>query len=78
MSRNTLLVRTGLVISVDCEHETRMDHMMSVSATHPRTQVGYHKSPNFDHQTKLRPLLRNLVYNQLCAPNGCGKNCLIV
>jgi hypothetical protein len=41
MSRNTLLVRTGLVISVDCEHETRMDHIASASSTCPITQVGY-------------------------------------
>jgi hypothetical protein len=27
-------------ISVDCEHETRMEHIASASATHPVTQVG--------------------------------------
>jgi hypothetical protein len=30
-----------LVVSVDCEHETRMEHIVSASATHPTSQVGY-------------------------------------
>ncbi len=32
-SINTRLMGNGLLISVDCEHETRMDHIMSASAT---------------------------------------------
>ncbi len=40
-SINTQLERNGLIISVDCEHKTRMDHIVSASATHPVTQVGY-------------------------------------
>ncbi len=38
-SINTQLVRVGLVISVDLEHGTGMDHMKSAPATHPVTQV---------------------------------------
>ncbi len=39
-SINTQLVRNGLVISVDYEHETTIDHIASASATHLMTQVG--------------------------------------
>jgi hypothetical protein len=34
-SINIQLVRVGLVISVDPEHETRMDHIMSSPASFP-------------------------------------------
>jgi hypothetical protein len=33
------VVGIGLVITVGCEHETRMDHIASASATHPMNQV---------------------------------------
>lgn len=39
-SISTQLVGNGLVISVDSEHETRMDLIVSASATHLVTQVG--------------------------------------
>ncbi len=41
VSINILLVRVGLVISVDREHGTELNHIASVTATHPVTQVGY-------------------------------------
>jgi hypothetical protein len=41
VSINIWLVRVGLVISVDQEHGTEMDHITSVTATHLVTQVGY-------------------------------------
>ncbi len=37
---NTRLVRVGLVISVDREHGTWMDHIAYAPATHSVTQVG--------------------------------------
>ncbi len=40
-SINTQLVGIGQMISVDPEHETRMDHIASASATHPMTRVGF-------------------------------------
>ncbi len=40
-SMNPQLVRIGLVLFVDCEHETGMDHIVSASATHHVTQVVY-------------------------------------
>jgi hypothetical protein len=39
-SLNTWLLGNGLVISVDCEHETRMEDIAPASATHPVNQVG--------------------------------------
>jgi hypothetical protein len=35
------LVRIGLVKSVDCEHETGMDHIAPAPTTYLVTQVGY-------------------------------------
>jgi hypothetical protein len=35
------LVRNRLVISVDCEHRTGIEHIVSASATNPMTQVGH-------------------------------------
>jgi hypothetical protein len=40
-SMNPQLVGIGLVISVDCDHETGVDHILSASATHHVTQVVY-------------------------------------
>jgi hypothetical protein len=38
----------------------------------------YRKSPNFDHQTELRPLLSYLLHNHLCTQKSFKKNGLIV
>jgi hypothetical protein len=40
-SINIQLMGIYLVISGDYEHENRMDYIMSASAIHPMTQVGY-------------------------------------
>ncbi len=41
VSLNTQLAGIGLMILVNCEHETIMDRITSASASHAMTQVGY-------------------------------------
>jgi hypothetical protein len=41
VSINIHLARVGLVISVNREHGTGMEHIEPAPATHPVTQVGY-------------------------------------
>jgi hypothetical protein len=41
LSISILLGRVGLVISVDQEHGTGMDHITSTATTHPMTPVFY-------------------------------------
>jgi hypothetical protein len=43
--RNIQLVRIGLVILVDWEHETGINHIAPVPTTYPVTQVGYNTMP---------------------------------
>jgi hypothetical protein len=40
-SINTQLVRIGLVISLDWEHGTSMDHIAPAATTYPMTISGY-------------------------------------
>jgi hypothetical protein len=39
-----------------------------------RNMVDYRKSPNFDHQTKLRPPRQLFLSDQLTQHNSCEKN----
>jgi hypothetical protein len=42
---NIQLVRIELVISVDQEHGTRIDHIVAAPPTHPVTQAGHTAMP---------------------------------
>jgi hypothetical protein len=64
VSINIQLMRNGLmiVISVDCEHGTGMEHVAPTSATNPKTLVG---------QVFMYIMVRKETAKQYCKKNVC-------
>ncbi len=71
-SIHTQLVGIELMISVDPEHEPRMDHIASASATHPMTQVGfivihwYHCEERFEYYCNVSMCMYLCQYVYVC------------
>jgi hypothetical protein len=61
-------VGNRLTISVEFEHETRMEHIVPASAPHPVTQVGYAAVYLKLCEEKLNTI-EMIIYICMCAEN---------